>query len=141
MNAGNRSREDLIDATSEVDILLATFNGAKYLPALLSSLSEQTHSAWRLIVRDDGSTDGTLSIVENWAEGQNGRVHILRDDRIHLGVRKSFELYSNILMHPTSCFATRMMYGFPTKYLIFLSQLSNPKRKISQIYLFSSIVI
>ncbi len=50
-----------------VDILLATYNGAKYLPEQLASLEAQTHADWRLIVRDDGSGDGSLGLVRDWA--------------------------------------------------------------------------
>ena len=49
-----------------VDILLATYNGARYLPELLASLEAQTFRDWRLIVRDDGSSDGSLTLVEDW---------------------------------------------------------------------------
>ena len=46
---------------SSVAILLCTFNGARFLPAQLSSLADQTFTNWRLLVSDDGSTDQTLA--------------------------------------------------------------------------------
>ncbi len=49
-------------------ILLATFNGARFLSEQLRSLSAQTDAHWRLIVSDDGSTDETRRIVERFAE-------------------------------------------------------------------------
>ncbi|MDV4169939.1 glycosyltransferase family 2 protein [Rhodovulum sp. FJ3] len=49
-------------------ILLATFNGARFLAEQLCSLSEQTDAHWRMIVSDDGSTDETRRIVETFAE-------------------------------------------------------------------------
>lgn len=49
-------------------ILLATFNGARFLSEQLRSLSAQTDPHWRLIVSDDGSTDETRRIVETFAE-------------------------------------------------------------------------
>lgn len=48
-------------------ILLATYNGAKYIREFLDSLCEQTYKDFCIYVRDDGSTDGTLSIVEEYA--------------------------------------------------------------------------
>jgi glycosyltransferase involved in cell wall biosynthesis len=48
---------------SSVAILLCTFNGARFLPAQLSSLAKQRFTNWRLFVSDDGSTDETLAIV------------------------------------------------------------------------------
>lgn len=50
-----------------VDILLATYNGAKYLKELLRSIEEQTYENWTLIIRDDHSSDQTLSILNNFA--------------------------------------------------------------------------
>jgi glycosyltransferase involved in cell wall biosynthesis len=51
---------------STIDILLATCNGASYLPEQLDSLLTQTYHGWRLLVRDDGSSDRTREILENY---------------------------------------------------------------------------
>ncbi len=53
---------------SHVVILLATFQGAPHLPVQLDSLAKQTHEDWSLIVSDDGSTDGTVQIVDDFAK-------------------------------------------------------------------------
>jgi glycosyltransferase involved in cell wall biosynthesis len=73
-----------------VDILLATFNGARFLPELLESIEGQTHRDWRLIVRDDGSTDCSLSIIEGFAQRHGDRVRVLRDGRDRLGACANF---------------------------------------------------
>ena len=46
-----------------IAILLATYNGEKYLSEQLLSLYNQTYSDWTLYIADDGSTDGTIGIV------------------------------------------------------------------------------
>jgi glycosyltransferase involved in cell wall biosynthesis len=51
-----------------ITIFLCTYNGARFLPAQLASLERQTHTNWRLVVSDDGSTDSTLTIVANFAQ-------------------------------------------------------------------------
>lgn len=51
-----------------VNILLCTLNGARFLAAQLASLERQSHANWRLTVSDDGSTDGTLQVVERFAQ-------------------------------------------------------------------------
>ncbi len=76
--------------TQTVDILLATSNGARFLPELLESIEGQTHRDWRLIVRDDGSTDCTLSIIEAFAQRHGDRVRVLRDGRGRLGACANF---------------------------------------------------
>jgi glycosyltransferase involved in cell wall biosynthesis len=51
-----------------VDILLATFNGEKYLGEQLESLDRQVDVNVRVWVNDDGSTDETLAILQKWQE-------------------------------------------------------------------------
>ena len=43
--------------------MLCTFNGARFLPAQLSSFANQSFTNWRLFVSDDGSSDETLAII------------------------------------------------------------------------------
>lgn len=50
-----------------VDILMATYNGGKYLRNQLLSLQQQTYSDWVLWVRDDGSSDETLAILDEFS--------------------------------------------------------------------------
>lgn len=76
--------------TETVDILLATYNGARFLPEQLASIEAQTHRGWRLLVRDDGSSDRTSAIVEEFAQRHRGRVRVLRDRRGRLGACGNF---------------------------------------------------
>lgn len=73
-----------------IDILLSTYNGAMYLPALLASLESQTFYDWRLLVRDDGSSDSSLEIVSAWARQRRQRMDIISDAPGPLGACGSF---------------------------------------------------
>ena len=64
-----------------IDVLLATYNGARFLPEQLSSLGDQTYKDWRLVVRDDGSSDDTLAIIKRWAQDADVPVKIVEDGR------------------------------------------------------------
>lgn len=70
-------------------ILLSTYNGEKYLEQQLNSLEEQTYKKWDLIVRDDGSTDRTLTILKSYIKSTDHTV-ILIEDHLSLGASKSF---------------------------------------------------
>lgn len=61
-----------------VHILLATYQGAEYLQEQLESIACQTHKNWTLTVSDDGSTDGTLGIIRNFADRMDQLVTLLR---------------------------------------------------------------
>lgn len=47
-------------------VLTPTFNRARLLPRVYQSLAEQTEKNFEWIVVDDGSTDDTRSLVEQW---------------------------------------------------------------------------
>lgn len=49
-----------------VTISLLTWNGQKYLPWLLKSLSEQSFVDWELLVLDNASTDGSIDIIREY---------------------------------------------------------------------------
>lgn len=51
-----------------VHILLATYNGAKFLDDQLHSIEKQAHKNWTLTVSDDGSTDETIAIVSHFSK-------------------------------------------------------------------------
>ncbi|MGE5269739.1 MAG: glycosyltransferase family 2 protein, partial [Thiohalocapsa sp.] len=63
---------------------------ACFLPEQLASLERQTHVDWRLIARDDGSTDVSAAIVAAFADRHRDRVRILRDGRTRLGSCANF---------------------------------------------------
>lgn len=76
---------------STVDVLLATYNGAKFLPAQLDSLLAQTHQDFHLLVSDDGSSDDTLEILHRYRSRFAGRMSILTYPGAGAGVIRNFE--------------------------------------------------
>jgi rhamnosyltransferase len=62
-----------------VAIIMATYNGAEFLRQQLESIRAQTHKAFKVFVRDDGSTDLTLDILREYSES-TGWLTILSDD-------------------------------------------------------------
>ena len=73
----------------KVDILLATYNGEKYLREQIDSILNQTHTEFRLLISDDGSTDGTREILKEYKE-KDGRIDVFFQEN-NLGVVKNFE--------------------------------------------------
>lgn len=52
--------------TPEVEILLATYNGERFLHAQINSILTQDYPNLRILARDDGSSDGTVAILEEY---------------------------------------------------------------------------
>ena len=51
----------------DVVVLLSTYNGERYLRQQLESLINQKEVAVRILVRDDGSSDGTVKILDEFS--------------------------------------------------------------------------
>lgn len=57
-------------------ILMATYNGEKYIEDQLESLLNQTFTDWKLLIHDDGSTDATLEILKKYTDS---RIFLIND--------------------------------------------------------------
>ena len=51
-----------------VTVLMATWQGAEYLPEQLESILNQTVPVARIVVSDDGSDDATLTLLEQYKQ-------------------------------------------------------------------------
>ncbi len=52
-------------------VLLATYNGEKYIEELLDSIERQTRKDFVCYIHDDGSRDNTVSVIKKWIKGKN----------------------------------------------------------------------
>ena len=73
----------------QVDVLLATYNGEKYLKCQLDSILNQTHKNIRLLINDDCSTDNTRVILKEYEE-KDDRIKVKYNEK-NLGYVKNFE--------------------------------------------------
>ena len=55
----------------KITVLTPTYNDSKSITETLTSLSSQTYTNWESIIIDDGSTDNTKSIIENFKKENN----------------------------------------------------------------------
>jgi len=81
--------QDLDMALNSVDILMATFNGQRYVQEQIDSITRQTHQSWRLLVRDDGSSDDTVAICKA-AASRDDRIVVVEDDIGNLGFNRNY---------------------------------------------------
>jgi glycosyltransferase involved in cell wall biosynthesis len=75
----------------KINILMATYNGEQYIPEQLESIQSQTYKDWNLYVRDDGSQDKTIDILNHYAK-QDSRISILENNGQRLGSCGNFSL-------------------------------------------------
>lgn len=77
-------------ADARILILLPVYNGGDYLAAQLDSIIAQTWSSWLLICRDDGSSDHSSTILEDYQTRHPERITVLSDQDGNLGAAGSF---------------------------------------------------
>lgn len=113
-----------------IDILLATYNGDKYLDAQLKSVLDQTYKHWKLIVRDDGSKDKTLKILQHYANKFPDKIKIILDNDNNIGACQNF---AKLLNHSNSeyiMFCDQDDIWLPDKIKITLDKMIEVEKKI-----------
>jgi glycosyltransferase involved in cell wall biosynthesis len=74
-----------------VFIVLGTYQGEAYLPALLASIQQQSCPTWTLLARDDASSDATPAILRAAAAADH-RIVVLDGDGVRHGAVGNFGL-------------------------------------------------
>jgi glycosyltransferase involved in cell wall biosynthesis len=64
----------------KVSVLVPVYNGRKFLPECLDSILAQNYVSMEILLADDGSTDGSLSILEAYA-AKDPRIRWWKNDR------------------------------------------------------------
>lgn len=85
----------ITEENKTIGILLASYNGEKFIDDQLESLLAQTYTNWKLFIRDDGSSDQTLSIINKYAS-KDERISAVRDNKENLGSCQNFAELINI---------------------------------------------
>lgn len=73
-----------------VDILMATFNGELYIEEQINSIINQTYKDWTLYIRDDGSNDDTIKIINRYTIQYPEKIILLDDKNKGLGAKLNF---------------------------------------------------
>ena len=77
----------------KISIILPSYNYAHLMVEALASIDRQTETSWELLAVEDGSTDGSLEVLNRFAEGREGRVKVLtHPGRQNQGLTKSVAL-------------------------------------------------
>lgn len=74
----------MVDSNPRVTWIMPVRNGMPYLPITLQSIAEQTYRNYSIIVWDNGSTDGTLEVLQEWIPSKIPGV-VVKDHPLQLG--------------------------------------------------------
>jgi len=79
-----------INKNPKVQILLATYNGERFLHGQLDSIVNQEYKFWELLIHDDGSIDDTIKIVKDYEKNYPKKIRLLIDQKIFKSASKNF---------------------------------------------------
>ena len=65
-------------AMDMVSVIMPVYNSGRFIEDSILSVISQTYSCWELIVVDDGSTDNSKDIVEQYVK-KDSRIHLLQN--------------------------------------------------------------
>ncbi|MBS6942290.1 MAG: glycosyltransferase family 2 protein, partial [Clostridiales bacterium] len=99
---------------AQTQILLACYNGRSYLDAQIRSIVSQSEPDWQLLMRDDGSFDGTNAILRAWAQ-REARLCLLADHKATGGAMTNFRLLAAASTAPYVMFCDQDDVWHPDK--------------------------
>ena len=119
-------------ANPDVAVLMAVYNGARFLDQQVESIIQQSHSALHIHVRDDGSTDGTVQMLLDIQRRFPGKVTIIEDGDRNLGIVGNFQ---RLMEHVRASGADYFMFAdqddfwFPDKVAVTLAKMQQTEQQ------------
>lgn len=112
-----------------VIILLSTYNGSDFIEKQLDSILTQTFKNFKIIIRDDGSTDNTYEILINYHLKYPDKIFLIEDGLGNLGSRRSFMKLLEIADTEYIMFCDQDDEWLPNKIEITLNQIKELEKR------------
>lgn len=114
----------------EIAILMATYNGEKFLEEQIESILLQTDNNWVLYIQDDGSTDSTLNIIKKYAD--NKRIFHVDIGLTHQGACMNFMTLLNHIESKYYMFCDQDDVWLPNKILLSYTKMKDLEKMESK---------
>lgn len=130
--------EYFMEKKATVQVLMSTYNGEKYLVQQVDSILNQQNVDVHLLIRDDGSTDGSVDVIQKLKKKYNSKIEYYKGKNV--GYKKSFlDLTKNTDKNfDFFAFADQDDYWMPQKLCSAINHLTN---NLNSIQLYASTVI
>ena len=80
-----------------VHIMMATYNGERYIAEQIESILKQTYIEWKLFIRDDGSEDCTTRIIQEYMNKYPMKIFMMESNTIYHEAKRNFAaLYEKV---------------------------------------------
>jgi glycosyltransferase involved in cell wall biosynthesis len=112
----------MMENSGRVAILLATYNGEKYLDEQIRSIFAQTYSDFVVVVRDDHSDDRTPQILAQWSLAQPDKIRVVSDNRGNLRSLGNFSYLMEVCDAPYFLFCDQDDVWLPNKIELMINE-------------------
>lgn len=112
-----------------ISIVLPIYNGEKYMRQSIDSVLAQTYQNWELLIMDDGSTDQTANIAQEYVS-RDGRIHYYKNPqnlRLPRNLNRGFSLTKGAYLTWTS----DDNYYYPTALETMCSALKEQRKEFA----------
>lgn len=127
-----------------VDILLTTYNSTKYLTEQIDSIIAQEYTNWHLLIRDDGSCDGTLAMVKDYIASYPDKITLLPSLGDNIGVVRNFGLLLEASTAPYVMFCDHDDVWLPNKVAVEIKHMRDVENRVGRdqaVLIFTDLVI
>lgn len=111
-----------------VAILMSTYNAEPFLKEQINSILGQTYTNWKLFIRDDGSSDSTSLIIEEFTKKDDRIFFVNKDSIKNVGVISSFFLLLSCVKADFYMFCDQDDVWLPSKVRLSLDKMNQQKK-------------
>ena len=73
----------------DISVIVPAYNVEKYISSCLDSLLNQTKKEIEIIAIDDGSTDNTLNILNEYKRNNPSKIHVISQNNQGLSITRN----------------------------------------------------
>lgn len=112
-----------------VDILLPVYNGETFLSSQIDSFLSQTYANWRLLIRNDGSTDSSQRIIDYYVEKCPDKIYFIESPKENIGLVKSLNVLLEHVSGDYIMFSDQDDVWLPNKIELSLNEIQRIENK------------
>lgn len=112
-----------------IDILMATYNSEKFINAQIDSIINQTHADWKLIIRDDGSSDTTTKIIQQYEQKYPDKIKLHQAEK-NCGAKENFNQLLKLSNSEYTMFCDHDDFWLPNKIELTFNKMKEIEKNV-----------